>query len=1357
MPPTSEHTARYDQHALATIQSATGSTVSAGRDLTLTGSDLNSQGTTELSAGGDTKISAVVDTQYHYNHEEQDDSFGRSEAWTDETLESTVVGGNITSGGDLLINAHKNSDAEIVTRGSGETTLIGATLNSGGDIAIAGDEGVTISALQTQSMDFHQHKKSSTFGLEKTDRGQAAQSTQLHAFSSTSGGHTQLYSGRNLKLIAADVQAQGDINLEAVDQLLIAAGEVLHSHDQWSETSKAFSGGHVYESEQHRSGQTVASHQASTLIAGGQINGQMGEGHIAGSDLHGSQGIDLLADSANIRVEASQTNVSRYQFDRTITVGFGDVAENLSRPDEWVETKDGRATVKLANADYAQSQSDNTALSHRNAQLTSDDSINLNAQTGAIELVGTDIIADTDQNQRGDIALSAAQGITLTDTIDTQSFRSESTVGSAELSAVVQHQAVEVATAAHNLEEATEALHSAKREYKDYQRNLDQLKEKLTQLENDYRAGEPGITQGDLVELRSVIQDVKDGEDWYKTGIALAAANVASATTNLLAQTAAAAQSAGNYGFNAGLQLDIDAQQSQQESLTTTSVASSLGGENIRLQTDGHTTIRGSHLQANNQLAIDTDTLEIVAGKNTHQASEQSRQGHVTAQWMVYGNGGPSVTASFDRRQADNKSTTYTNSTLLANNVAILSQGDAEITGATVRGDDQLTVSIGGDLNLESQRDRASSDNISEGMSAGVGLNGGLGSVNGGARQANGYTRTTKTLLTSLTSGGSAAVMVDGHTELTGALIATTDENGKDLGQLNFQTGTLSFSDLNNRTIVSQTGGGITTSVGIGTNPTGPLDANSAQDNSGDELNPQSTNISYNNNQQYDASKTLATLGRGNITVGGTQLEQDGELTESGQQESSALTRLNRDTENTEKELWNSQYEQNTDVTIDNRMFTEDGREQIKQDYQDAKAVVESPGALIVDQYQQVSRTLAAMGEDVPDHLQEQLNTTGEQFVDQLLLAGVERDTVDQLLKDEQLISGLTELATANVLCDSNPNCLQQVQATKVEQPVLPAPTGELVIEITEGVGEKPLEIAVQGLGKVQGRINALMEVDPDTAKAVEMAIGIATGGPTKYAIGEVVNRGILAIAGEAMEETATKVTHYVGGEIHEIGEFGFKKMLEREGQLVDPEAGDKYYETTVDGIQLGATIVGLGGVAGKVVSRRSGGESDSDLGRQSSGSAQETNSVPNNDAVEGLTLRAEFKEGMDLKEFNRKINRVENAINDGRATSNIPHNISDAERRSLTRKYRRDLKNRIDSFYANDSVARENALKRLRNSDIDHMLDLQLDGQNVRYNLKTLDSKVNQELGRQFSTQLPRGEQVPIIRIDVDGLPETP
>jgi filamentous hemagglutinin len=68
------------------------------------------------------------------------------------------------------------------------------------------------------------------------------------------------------------------------------------------------------------------------------------------------------------------------------------------------------------------------------------------------------------------------------------------------------------------------------------------------------------------------VGDVKGDKEWYQAGIALAAINLTSATTALVQQTAAAAQSASTYGFNAGIQLDIDASKSNTTEKGTTAV-----------------------------------------------------------------------------------------------------------------------------------------------------------------------------------------------------------------------------------------------------------------------------------------------------------------------------------------------------------------------------------------------------------------------------------------------------------------------------------------------------------------------------------------------------------------------------------------------------------------------------------------------------------------------------------------------------------------------------------------------------------------------------------------------------------------
>ncbi len=98
------------------------------------------------------------------------------------------------------------------------------------------------------------------------------------------------------------------------------------------------------------------------------------------------------------------------------------------------------------------------------------------------------------------------------------------------------------------------------------------------------------------------------------------------------------------------------------------------------------------------------------------------------------------------------------------------------------------------------------------------------------------------------------------------------------------------------------------------------------------------SNITYSNTSHNEASKALATLGSGNITVGGVQLEEDGELTEAGQAGGSPLAALNRDTQSTTKELWNvDRQEGNVDLAIDHRMLSESGRKEIKEDFVDTK------------------------------------------------------------------------------------------------------------------------------------------------------------------------------------------------------------------------------------------------------------------------------------------------------------------------------------------------------------------------------------------------------------------------------------
>ncbi|HEX5792214.1 MAG TPA: hemagglutinin repeat-containing protein, partial [Rheinheimera sp.] len=328
---------------------------------------------------------------------------------------------------------------------------------------------------------------------------------------------------------------------------------------------------------------------------------------------------------------------------------------------------------------------------------------------------------------------------------------------------------------------------------------------------------------------------------------------------------------------------------------------------------------------------------------------------------------GPTVSASLNSSQQQDKQTTHNNSSLNADNLNIVTTGDANIIGGNLHGATAVNMDIGGDLTLESVQDRFSGSNkgfgISGGMSLGgvftnengaganskeikttaVGQSDGVSGVNGGVNAQSGRYQSTETVLSSIT-GGTVNIDVNGNTQLTGALIAALDAEGNDTGNLNLNTGSLSFTDLNNRSYSSNQSFGVSGSVGIG-----------GKENPGDpnQTNINSSNYSYQNESSQSLDKTLATIGQGNVTVGGNDASPEG---------------LNRDVDNINKEIYAVDRQQgNIDLTVDHRLLTEEGRKQIAEDAKRTEIL----GSAIVDIAENsVSLTGSGEGEDsLRDHI----------------------------------------------------------------------------------------------------------------------------------------------------------------------------------------------------------------------------------------------------------------------------------------------------------------------------------------------------------------------------------------------------
>ncbi|MEH0370005.1 hemagglutinin repeat-containing protein [Vibrio mimicus] len=897
---------RSEQHQGSILEGKNVS-MQAQNDITLSGSTVSAGQTANLKAKGDVNILAVNDSEYHYDKTVSKKSFGRSKTTINETYQEQVKGSAITAGNDIGITA-QNLDSAITAGGDSNINVIGSSLNAGGEVNLSADGDVTLAAQTYKEFERHETIKKGFGGLSGSHQGNIDDATLLNSSYLINSGNTNIQAGNDIGVIASEVSSGGEVNLNAVNNVLVAAGEVLKQSQEWNEKTSFLSGGNLFEMEKKREGQQSSTAQSSVIQSGGNLLVNGGSVTVIGSELQADKNIDLTADTGDVSILAAKEDTYSFSSEEKLSVSLGGGFNGVS-------FDDGQVKISLGDATYDKVKQQSDALSHKGSVITAGDNLSVDAES-SILVEGSTLVADRNQDQSGDLTLTAKENVTIKDAVDTLSEQREDIHGKAEASLVVQHQAVEVAKAAQALQQSTKKLKQAEQDYKQYKKGLDSLESTLSTLEQEYADKKPGVTFEDIEELNDLISEVKSDEAWYVAGVALAAEDVASKTTLLVQQTAAAAQSSGTYGFNAGLYLDIEASQTDSSTLTTTSVGSTLSGQNIKISAGNNTgnqlNIQGSELAANDTLSLAANEVNITASQDTHTSKSETQSGKISASMTVYGaSSGINLNASFDRSQSSSSSKTHNNSQLSADNINITSAQDTNIKGATVNAKESLTLDVGGDLNVASVQDRHSSSNKGQGVSGGLSLSGGsdTGQLTGGSsgiNASNGRASSKETVVTSLTSNGSLDINVGGNTDIKGATIAALNEEGKDSGKLNLTTGSLTYADLSNTNYSQEQSLGLNSSVGVNN---GELDSTN-----------NSTSLQYKNTSGYDKSKTLATIGQGNLNIGDLESSDD-------------TSRLNRDIDQTEKDLFTVDRKQGDfDVTVDHRLLTEDGRAQIKED-----------------------------------------------------------------------------------------------------------------------------------------------------------------------------------------------------------------------------------------------------------------------------------------------------------------------------------------------------------------------------------------------------------------------------------------
>ncbi len=212
----------------------------------------------------------------------------------------------------------------------------------------------------------------------------------------------------------------------------------------------------------------------------------------------------------------------------------------------------------------------------------------------------------------------------------------------------------------------------------------------------------------------------------------------------------------------------------------------------------GNVAIAGSNVNANDVILAAKNQVNIVNTTDTD-STRSTNDSKSASMGVSVGTGGFGVSAAMSKANGDGNSdlATQNNSHVsAANNVTIISGGDTNLIGSTVKGN-QVNADVGGNLNIASVQDTLSS--AAHQSSSGGGFSVSQGGASGNFSQSKGdasgsYAGVNEQAGIHAGDGG-FNVNVAGNTDLKGGLIASD----ADASRNSLTTGSLSFSDVQNQ------------------------------------------------------------------------------------------------------------------------------------------------------------------------------------------------------------------------------------------------------------------------------------------------------------------------------------------------------------------------------------------------------------------------------------------------------------------------------------------------------------------------------------------------------------------------------
>ena len=923
---------------LSEISSGGDATFNAGGNLVSQAAQVDIAGNADINAEN-ILLGGVVERDYEQTVKKKSGTFSSTKTTTtSETL--TFVGSEFNIGGDANLTA------------ANEIKLKGSNINADGNVDAYAENGITIEAGISQQTDTKLREDSNAARNATTDKGAITQTAVAAGISS--GGSLTLDTNGDVNLLGSNLNSTGDMVIGDFDVLLDDNGNpVVNDHGQfvaadgstvgnvnigtvelvdesWSVRESSLKGPlqdlatglavvssltgtstllkgagidtdlTVATSEETRT--TTTTHQGSELNAGGSlIMNADNDITIAGSQVNVGESAVIQADNVLVTAVENTTTTTHSKSEHTIDASDMDVSKDEITVAGFTDTQHTETTTTTQTT--LGLAGINVGLNHvdenGNPAVDSEALLSIAASEN-IDILSSDVNVVGDAQLSGENITIGGLQETTTTTHEEETIVTSTTVG-------VKNAYVDAAYAADAVTKAAEDVERAERDLKD---------------------AEQRVKDGTLAE--SALDD-------YKANLAAATTQLGQATLNLAASGATAAGTTGTGGFYASATAETT-----KTTNSSTSTQSNFVGSNVNVT--GNTAfsankalnIIGAQANIGENLALDAEDITITAGENTYSEESSSSTQTASASMSTAPGSNVSGTLSTNDTQSSASGTTYTNSLLNAG--SITSNSDTlTVAGASVVAQGDLDINAN-TVEVRSLQDTHQSSSNSSGGSVSGSELGVPSSV--GYNESNSNSESAIVTQQTMLIGGASGegdVNINADTmHIAGAVIASatqnedgsfTDNHSQGTGSLNIVADTVTYEDIQDYSTSESSGKNA--NIGLTSSGTSTV----GLQNSGHEME----------------QTTFATLG------GGTFTDKSGEALN--------LEGVNTDLNNTQEVTKDMQTAGlDATVTVDHRLASEEGREAIRQDFEDTAQAVSyvayavsttvELASLIIDSYQ---------------------------------------------------------------------------------------------------------------------------------------------------------------------------------------------------------------------------------------------------------------------------------------------------------------------------------------------------------------------------------------------------------------------